>query len=188
MTVNWRRLIRLGFYKSLSRHQRGKKISFSYRKLVSETHPHCRLLFSSPVPYVSHPLSPPYFTLFPAPAISLTLTDTAGRAGLPVVSIFHLDAGDSALPLQFITWITRKGHRVARLPTFPISTAIHGNTRISAGCGQWTWRANTNTHTHWHTWPPAVHECHLQEVSYAADSCQTEVKRRSTKQVTNWIN
>lgn len=77
-------------------------------------------------------------TLSPAPAISLALalTDTARRAGLPVVSIFHLDAGDSALPLQFITWITRKGHRVARLPTFPIATAIHRNAGISAGCSQ----------------------------------------------------
>ena len=66
--------------------------------------------------------------------ISLSLTDAAWRAGLPVVSIFHLDAGDSALALQFISWITREGHRVTRLPPFPVATTIHGNTWISAGC------------------------------------------------------
>lgn len=118
-----------------------EKISFSYRKLIKKDTPPslpAPFIINSfpPDPYIFHPLSPPHSALSPVPAISPTLTDTARRAGLPVVSIFHLDAGDSALPLQFITWITRKGHRVARLPTFPVATAIHGNTRISAGCSQ----------------------------------------------------
>lgn len=128
-------------------------------------------LFSTGPPHLPPSVSS---TLSPAPAISLALTDTARRAGLPVVSIFHLDAGDSALPLQFITWITRKGHRVARLPTFPVATAIHRNTGISAGCSQWTWRANTHKHTHKHT----CSECHLHKAAYAADSCQPGSRRK----------
>lgn len=84
--------------------------------------------------------------LFLAHTIFLSLTNTAWRAGLPVVSIFHLDAGDSALPLQFISWITREGHRVSGLSPFPIASAIHRNTWISASCSKWTWRTNAHKH------------------------------------------
>lgn len=86
--------------------------------------------------------------LFLAHTIFLSLTNTAWRAGLPVVSIFHLDAGDSAFPLQFISWITREGHRVSGLSPFPIASAIHRNTWISASCSKWTWRTNAYKHTY----------------------------------------
>lgn len=123
----------------------GELSRFSYRKLIKplSSLPVPFINSFPPAPYIFHPLSLPPPTI----SLALALTDTARRAGLPVVSIFHLDAGDSALPLQFITWITRKGHRVARLPTFPVATAIHRNAGISAGCSQWTWRANTHKHT-----------------------------------------
>lgn len=141
--MNQRPLIRLVFIMYLF------TSSFSYRKrikkIIKRTPPH-RCLFRLSTLFHRPPTSSTRPALSPALAISLALTDTARRAGLPVVSIFHLDAGDSALPLQFITWITREGHRVARLPTFPVASAIHRNTRISAGRSQWTWRANTQTH------------------------------------------
>lgn len=129
-----------------------EKISFSSRKLIKKDTPPITACSFHQLSSTSPPTSSTLCLLhilpsLPAPVISLALTDTARRARLPVVSIFHLDAGDSALPLQFITWITRKGHRVARLSTFPVATAIHGNPGISAGCSQWTWRANTQTHT-----------------------------------------
>lgn len=145
MAMNQRLLIRLGFFFNIHLDIRGELSRFSYRELIKppSSLPVPFINSSPPAPYIFHPLSS---TLSPAPAISLALTDTARRAGLPVVSIFHLDAGDSALPLQFITRITGKGHRVARLPTFPVATAIHRNTGLSAGCSQWTWRANTYKH------------------------------------------
>ena len=69
---------------------------------------------------------------------SLEPTDAAGRAGLPVVSIFHLDAGNFAFPLQLVSRITRECHCVAWLAPFPIAAAIHRHPRIPAGCCHWT--------------------------------------------------
>lgn len=145
MAMNQRLLIRPGFFFTCIWTSGGELSRFSYRKLIKplSSLPVPFINSFPPAPYIFHPLSLPPPTI----SLALALTDTARRAGLPVVSIFHLDAGDSALPLQFITWITRKGHRVARLPTFPVATAIHRNAGISAGCSQWTWRANTHKHT-----------------------------------------
>lgn len=132
---------------------------YSLVQLVNRQTPSPPLhLFFTLIPYTSLSLSPsiymflsisstqsPFFSSSHYHPLLLSLTNAARRAGLPVESIFHLDAGDSALSLQFISRITREGHRVAGLPPFTVTTAIHGNTWISAGCCKWTWRA---THTH----------------------------------------
>lgn len=165
-----------------------KNCIFCHNQLIEKL-PHC--LFLSPSDFRWSPTHPPFCLLHTPLLLSsshhlpLSLTNTAWRAGLPVVSIFHLDAGDSALPLQFISWITREGHRVAGLPPFPIAAAIHRNTWISASCSKWTWRTNTQ-----HT-DTLEHQCmlstgnqwainqwtnkHTHTVLYhTVDSCQAE--------------
>lgn len=102
----------------------------------------------APLLTISHPLHsfplPPSVHLalsitsthppFSLQVISLFLTDATWRAGLPVVSVFHLNAGDLALSLQLVTRVTREGHGVAGLPPLSVAAAIHRDTWISAGC------------------------------------------------------
>lgn len=72
--------------------------------------------------------------------LTLSLTYAAGRAGLPEVSVLHLDAGDPALPLQLVARVAGEGHRVAGLAALPVAAAIHGHAWVSAGRGQGTCR------------------------------------------------
>lgn len=57
------------------------------------------------------------------------------RAGLPVVSVIHLYTGDFVVPLELVSWVTLKGHRIPRLTAISTTTAIHRYTWVPAGCG-----------------------------------------------------
>lgn len=56
------------------------------------------------------------------------------RAGLPVVSVIHLNAGYFVVPLELVSGVALKGHRIPRLTSISATTAIHWNTWVPAGC------------------------------------------------------
>ncbi len=63
----------------------------------------------------------------------INLTDTCRRAGLPVESVVHLNAGDPGLALQVVARITGEGHRVAGLLALSAAASVHGRPRVPAG-------------------------------------------------------
>lgn len=73
----------------------------------------------------------------------INLTDTCRRAGLPVESVVHLNAGDPGLALQVVARITREGHRVAGLLALSAAAAVHGRPRVPAGGRHWTCKMGT---------------------------------------------
>ncbi len=75
----------------------------------------------------------------------INLTDTCRRAGLPVESVVHLNAGDPGLALQVVARITGEGHRVAGLLALSAAAAVHGRPRVPAGGRHWTCKMGTVT-------------------------------------------
>lgn len=64
----------------------------------------------------------------------------AGRwAGLPVVSVIHLYTGDLVVPLELVSWVALKGHRIPRLTAIATTTPIHWYARVPAGCRHRAW-------------------------------------------------
>lgn len=62
------------------------------------------------------------------------LTYADRRAGLPVVSVIHLYTGDFVVPLELVSWVTLKGHRIPRLTAISTTTAVHRYAWVPAGC------------------------------------------------------
>lgn len=62
-------------------------------------------------------------------------TYTDRRTGLPVVSVIHLDTGDFVVPLELISWVTLKGHRIPWLTAISTSATVHWHAWVPAGCG-----------------------------------------------------
>jgi len=60
--------------------------------------------------------------------------------GLPEVPIFYLNAGYPLISLQFISRVTLKNHSVSGFSSIPISSSIHGDTRITAGSSYRTYQ------------------------------------------------
>jgi len=59
-------------------------------------------------------------------------TDAEGRAGLPVVAVVHLDAGDLVVALELVARVALEGHGVPGLPAVPAAAAVHGHARVAA--------------------------------------------------------
>lgn len=68
------------------------------------------------------------------------LTDAGRRARLPVVSVFHLNAGDPRLALQFVACVTHEGHGVTRFFALAAPCAVHWCAWIPAGRRYRTWQ------------------------------------------------
>lgn len=63
------------------------------------------------------------------------LTYADRGAGLPVVSIIHLYTGDFVIPLELVSRVTLKGHRIPWLTAVATTAAIHWDPWVPAGCG-----------------------------------------------------